>query len=170
MVGGAFAFPIGEAANPGPPPLDEGLEFNLGTINVAGLANKVELAATLAPGLWGCTETQLSAKGQQYFNASFRRTAGSQNRMVRMVHGAPAPPRCLDSDAGSWTGVLAFSDFPTRPVTAQWQGAEYSSGRVVLSSTQVGHFTLTGATVRRLIYRMVCHRCQILSISGRTMA
>ena len=146
-MSGAFAFPIGEASNPGPSSDGSEIEFNLGTINVAGLANKVDLTASLAPGFWGCTETQLSYAGQQSFNAAFRHVTRLQNRQVRLVHGAPAPPRLLDSEAGSWTGVLAFSDFPTRPMMAKWSGAEYSSGRVVLSATQVGSFTLTGATV-----------------------
>ena len=114
---------------PIPPLAVEGIDVTLGsTINVAGLSTTFDLTASLAPGLWGCTETQLSGKGQQYFNAAFRKATSLQHRHVRMIHGAPAPPRCLDSDAGAWTGVLAFSDFPTRPVKVQWQGAGHSLG------------------------------------------
>lgn len=100
---------MGEAQNPGPfaaMDLDSEAGSHLvciGTANVAGLSNKVELTSTLPSGLWGLTETQLTVGGQRRVRNTFRQYAADRHARLRVVLGAGAPARSLNSDAGTWT-------------------------------------------------------------------
>ena len=127
---------IGEALNPGPPvdfdstsfdlgtaAVDFGsTSFALGTANVAGLRHRAPEVLSLPCGIWGLTETHLTDSGIKSFTKEAKFLARSQARQLRINAGAPAPPRNLTSEAGTWTGVLCLSDHPTRITTIPWHG------------------------------------------------
>ena len=144
LITGSDACRIGEAANPGPV---NTFDFTLGTFNAAGASTRVDTILDLPPGLWGCTESQLSLSGQRQFDAALKFQGRQRGRQIRTVYGAPAPTRTLTSSAGTWTGVFQMTDFPIRELTCDWEGAEFLSGRVVLSTTYVGPLQITGGTI-----------------------
>eukprot|EP00438_Fugacium_kawagutii_P022674 Skav224898 [mRNA] locus=scaffold1112:405811:407437:+ [translate_table: standard] len=116
-------------------------------MNVAGLSNKIELASTLPYGLWGLTETQLTEGGQRRAKSAMRQCASLERPAPRMVFGAGAPSRTVNSDAGTWTGVGFLSDFPIHSLPVCWPGTEYDCGRVMVSSACVGATQLISAVI-----------------------
>ena len=113
-------FRMGEATNPGP---STQYEVAIGTINVAGLSNKVQELVTFPEGIWTITETQLTEQGQKATLGSMRMAAREQSRNLRCKFGHPAPSRVQDSEAGSWTGVCTLSDWPLQTMMVNWPGA-----------------------------------------------
>ncbi|CAE7562454.1 unnamed protein product [Symbiodinium microadriaticum] len=116
---------LGEATNPGPEPC-----ISFGTSNPSGLRNKEQLAAELGPGVWQFSETQLSAISFPASARAIRASTRALHRDVRIFAGAPAPLRPGSQFAGSWTGVLTMSDFPSRPVQLQWLHDSFHTGRI----------------------------------------
>ncbi|CAJ1453055.1 unnamed protein product [Effrenium voratum] len=49
--------------------------------------------------------------------------------------------------AGSWTGVLALADFPSREIRIPWHNMAYTTGRVAITAHMVDHAQITVATV-----------------------
>eukprot|EP00438_Fugacium_kawagutii_P005452 Skav215021 [mRNA] locus=scaffold966:377373:386589:+ [translate_table: standard] len=151
---------VAEAQNPGP---SQAVDFDgaqclvdledashllcIGTVNVAGLANKVELTATLPSGIWGLTETQLTVGGHRRVKHAMRGCVPPDRPKPRLIFGAGAPSRTPTSDAGTWTGVGVLSDFPLQHVPVTWPGAEYDCGRVVVTSSYVGANQIVTAVV-----------------------
>ena len=140
----------GEARHPGP--WDEEIEQNftpfvLGAANVAGLSNKVPSLLELPQGIWGLSETHLTSGGSLAVINQARSLARKEHRLLRFCPGAPAPPRVQDSDAGKWTGVMAFADYPLRALTIPWRGEEFNCGRIVAYTAYVNELPITGATI-----------------------
>ena len=131
---------VGEAARPGPEP------FVLGVANPSGLTGKSAAFLDLDAGIWNIAETQATAVGFQRF-AKELRAMQAPGRQLRVSHGAFAPPRVGSHFAGSWTGVAQMSDCPQRSMVIPWRGAEYESGRVMVSTFMLGPHHVTGACV-----------------------
>lgn len=139
---------FGGALHPGPT-FEHGSDtassfrFCLGTADVAGFSNKLDLIHSLPGGVWGCTETQLTEDGIRFARNHLRLTGQQAGRCLRTVFGAPAPCRSLSSTAGTWTGVCAVADFPLSHVPIQWQGTDFSCGRTLVASVHIGAMSLT---------------------------
>ena len=111
---------FGEALHPGP--------LWIGSTNPSGLRNKEWVYGELPPGIWGCSETQLSKEAIPKVNKTLARVHSS--RHLTLCHGAPAPIRARSTEAGAWTGTGFVSDLHPRPVQLQWKHQEYQAGRV----------------------------------------
>ena len=152
----ADGFRFGEALHPGPchssfdvgsHPFDDGYRIALGTANVAGLSNKVSVVMDLPPGIWGLTETHLTAPGFRAVRKAFRAESKQHDRNLRLAFGAPAPSRSLGSVAGTWTGVCTVSDYPSQVLPVTLSDDVYHSARALISSHHVGHINLVVGTV-----------------------
>ena len=136
-------FRYGEAANPGPSLLldddeplfcsttDASSRFRLGCANPSGLRQKELHAVELGPGIWGFSETQLTAYTQRTCFWRLRQLAHQADRHLRVHMGAPARTRANSEWAGSWSGVATISDFPSQPVHLPWLQEEFTSGRIL---------------------------------------
>eukprot|EP00435_Cladocopium_sp_Y103_P054136 s1486_g17.t1 len=71
----------------------------------------------------------------------------SVGRSLRMVFGAPAPARSIESAAGTWTGVCALSDFPCSSVSVDWPDGVFQCGRTLISSHYVGSTHVVVGTI-----------------------
>ena len=121
----ALACRVGEASHPGP---DEVVWF--GTSNPSGLRGKESLLAELGCGVWCLSETQLSAASQRSVGKTLRYCCRAQGRQPRCHFGAPAPLRPGSQWAGSWTGVMTLSDFPSRSITVPFDPGLQATGRI----------------------------------------
>ena len=148
-----FWFSFCGSLYPGPPEppcavdFDSGYRLAIGTANVAGLSNKVELLGSLPAGIWSLTETHLTAASMCPTQATIKQMGRAVGRSLRTVFGAPAPSRTVDSQAGTWTGVCTMSDFPCNSVTVGWPDGVFTSGRTLVSSHYVGSTHLVVGTV-----------------------
>lgn len=140
----ASGFRFGEATHPGPSCADDdlaltsGYSFALGTANVAGLSNKIDVIGLLPPGIWGLTETHLTQQAMKPTQMAIKQMGRAVGRHVRTIYGAPAPSRTVDSYAGTWTGVCTLSDFPCHAVDVPWPEGVFTSARTMISSHFVG--------------------------------
>ena len=116
---------VGEASNPGPPGI-----ISIGSSNPGGLRGKEDLLLEWGPGIWALSETQLSAVTQVTCSKTLRFKAKELQRNLRIHHGAPAPLRTSSSWAGTWTGVVQTSDFPSISLTVPWTEGAYGTSRV----------------------------------------
>ena len=155
---------VGEARHPGPDS-EEAFEFLIGTANVAGLLHRADLVVQQPAGLWAYTETQLSLAGQRQFRSALRYESQRVHRDAFFVPGAPVPTRSATSDAGTWSGVAVVSSAPTKEIRIAWPGAEYVSGRVVITSTWLQSLPIVGGTVYGLA-QSPTHRHPIRSTSA----
>lgn len=128
---------LGEASNPGP--------WWIGTSNPSGLRSKEWIYGELPPGIWGCSETQLTAEGITTSQRTLRRTTDSRD--LHLLHGAPAAFRARSEDAGTWTGVGFITDLIPRAIHTQWPNQEYMQGRVQMARFWWGPTQITGANV-----------------------
>ena len=140
-------FPWGEALNPGPDDLmEDSVWFSFS--NPSGLRSKEGHLIDLGPGVHACAETQLSHITQPSCAKQLRFLAREQSRLVRVHMGAPAPLRTRSDWAGSWTGVVTVSDFPSKEVALPY-ASERSCGRILttrhfLSSCSILHAVVYG--------------------------
>ena len=143
----AFQIPIpryGEADHPGP--LNPDL-LHLGTSNPSGLRQKEHVLADLGPGIWQLSETQLSSATLPAACKTLRSLGRAQHRDIRVHTGAAVPTRTNSTWAGSWSGVLTASDFPSRALNIPWEHGAYQTGRVQLVQHYIGQLVLTTANV-----------------------
>ena len=155
---GGTTFRYGEALHPGPdvPDLEDhafssastalGL-LRIGCANPGGLRNKEHTVAGLGPGVWSLSETHLTAAGQRSSSTRLRHFGTMLNRQLRVHHGAPAPFRFHDGDAGSWTGVSIISDFPSQSLALPWPPDMYSTGRLLATRHIVNDVPIQVATI-----------------------
>ena len=97
--------------------------------------------------MWFFTETQLSEATIPTVRKALQHGAYQQHRQVRVITGAAAPLRRTSTWAGSWTGVLALADFPSREIRIPWHNMAYTTGRVAITAHMVDHAQITVATV-----------------------
>ena len=131
---------IGEAMHPGP-------EIWIGTSNPSGLRGKEETYFGFPQGIWGISETHLTAMNQRDAHSAMRRLSTTYSRSLQWHHGAPIAPRSARSTTGTWSGVSVAADLPCRPLHVPWPQSEYSLGRIQLFQTWCGPFQMTGANV-----------------------
>ena len=141
-MGSCSGFRFGEADNPGP-----NASFCLSTSNPSGLRAKEGIVCEFPPGIHCVAESQLSNVTLPTSAGTLRSLARKQNRSLRVMTGAPAAIRSHSSWAGTWTGVLATSDFPSRGLTIEWPPGVFESGRVLLTYHDVGGLPVSGAVV-----------------------
>lgn len=145
-----FSFwPWGEAINPGPGGLDSTSDPDTVLIsfsNPSGLRNKESLTVEFGPGIHGVSETQLSCITQPTCSALLRSLARQQDRLVRVHCGAAAPLRARSQWAGSWTGVLAFGDFPSQEINLPYDN-ERACGRLLTTRHLVGTLSIMQVVV-----------------------
>lgn len=72
----------GEALHPGP-------DLWFGTTNPSGTANKEFVCGTLPPGVWGISETHLTAIGQRRNPVAFNQVSRQKGRHLSCHYGAP---------------------------------------------------------------------------------
>ena len=133
---------IGEAAHPGPI-----VDVLVGSSNPSGLRNKEALLFDLPPGIWHLSETQLSSVTLASCKRELQRLGRQVDRRVRVTHGAAAAFRSNSRFAGTWTGVLAMSDWPAASLQVAWPPEHYASGRIQMSQHVVGQLPIVSATV-----------------------
>lgn len=121
--------------------------FRVGTANVAGFNNKLSLAASLPHGVWGYTETHLTSDQMPMARGVIRRHGRDAQRNLGCVFGAPAPPRSVNSSAGTWTGVCNVADFPPVPVPLCSTGIDFDRSRLLVATHFIGQLSLTCATL-----------------------
>ena len=131
---------IGEAMHPGP-------EIWIGTTNPSGLRGKEETYFGFPQGVWGISETHLTALNQRDAHNAVRRLSTTYQRGLQLHHGAPVAPRSARSVTGTWSGVSVAADLPCRPLQIPWPHSEHSLGRIQLFQTWCGPFQLTGANL-----------------------
>ena len=134
----------GEADHPGPCHPD--LVY-VGTSNPSGFRQKEHILAQLGPGIWQLSETQLSTATIPSSCRALRSQCRAMQRDVRVHTGAGAPTRSNSDWAGSWSGVLTASDFPSRPLSIPWEDGACQTGRVQIVQHFIGHLVFTTANV-----------------------
>ena len=72
--------------------------------------------------------------------------ARQQDRLVRVHCGAAAPLRARSQWAGSWTGVLAFGDFPSQEINLPYDN-ERACGRLLTTRHLVGTLSIMQVVV-----------------------
>eukprot|EP00435_Cladocopium_sp_Y103_P074716 s200_g50.t1 len=131
---------FGEADHPGP-------DMWIGTSNPSGLRGKEESYFTLPPGLWGVSESHLTALNQRDVDGRFRRLSQEYKRYLHACHGAPVARRSASSDTGTWAGVSVITDMPCRTLRLPWPQSEFGLGRAHMLQAWYGPFMLTGVNL-----------------------
>eukprot|EP00438_Fugacium_kawagutii_P001817 Skav203520 [mRNA] locus=scaffold687:164543:165553:+ [translate_table: standard] len=127
-------------------PLDSTGNCVIGIANPSGVNGKALSFLELPGGIWNIAETQCTDVGFRHFAGEIR-AFQPPSRRLRLAHGAFAPPRVGSRSAGSWTGVAQMADFPLRQLDVPWRGHEWTSGRSLFSSFQVGPHCVLGAVL-----------------------
>ena len=121
---------IGEATKPGP---DEATNLiTIGQSNPSGLRGKHLEAAERGPGIWSYSETHLTSHTASSFSRALRALGRQQDRQIRIHTGHPVALRANSRWAGTWSGVLQHSDFPSRTVQTAWPDEIYRTGRLMM--------------------------------------
>ena len=130
---------IGEAMHPGP---TRDAMWTLGVINPTGLAGKSSSINSLEQGIFGVSETHLTAPGIARFRSELKHTSSP----FKFTSGAPAPPkvRSVASTGGRHTGVGFLTSFPCRSITAGWDEKQWATGRVHAAQFLVNETCVTG--------------------------
>ena len=130
---------IGEAMHPGP---DKDVMWSLGVINPTGLPGKSATINNLDFGIYGVSESHLTAPGI----ARFRSELSSTGSQFKYTAGAPAPPkvRSVKSTGGKHTGVGFITSFPCRPIQVGWNSELWSTGRLHAAQFLVNQTWITG--------------------------
>ena len=131
---------VGEAQHPGP-------RIWIGTTNPSGLRGKEESYFELPTGIWGISETHLTALNQRNANSAMHRLSLRKNRFLQLQHGAPVLPRTASSTAGTWSGVSIATDLACRAISIPWPHSEFALGRVQLVQAWYGPFHVSGANL-----------------------
>ena len=80
-----LSFHWGEACHPGP--VRQSGRFQVGAINPTGLNGKASVLSTIHPGIWGISETHLSAQGLRQFRQGLRlNQAAYRKPNFRWIH------------------------------------------------------------------------------------
>ena len=129
----AFAFRYGEASNPGP-------EFVLGAFNPTGLGAKHGVVSQLGAGVYGVTETHLTAKGLEDFRLGLKLAKSH----FSFLHGHAVSPRARSAVTGAYQGVGFLSSFPSRVLAQAWPAEVYQTSRVQVAGFLIGDVWITG--------------------------
>ena len=111
---------LGEAQHPGP------TECFLGALNPSGLSGKHGVVAQMSPGVYGVSETHLTARNVRLFNQGLHFAQSA----FRLLPGSPAPLRPSSNVTGTHTGVGVLSSFPARPANHHWDADMWETARI----------------------------------------
>ena len=136
-----LSFHWGEACHPGP--VRQSGRFQVGAINPTGLNGKASVLSTIHPGIWGISETHLSAQGLRQFRQGLRLNQAP----FTFLPGAPAPLRTGSQTSGGYTGVGFASSYPVRASPTGRHQDVWNTARVQLASFYVAPFWVQGAVV-----------------------
>lgn len=130
---------IGEAAHPGPL---QAASWKLGAVNPTGLSGKASILNDFEQGVFGVSESHLTAPGIARFQAELAQT-GSK---FKLSHGAPAPTKTSSilSTGGKHTGVGFLSSFPVRPIVVGWDPELWQTSRIHAAHFLVNQTWITG--------------------------
>ena len=139
---------IGEAAHPGPVASSC---WSLGATNPTGLAGKAHAYHGLAPGIYGVSESHLTAPGVARFRCELAQT-GSK---FKLSPGAPAPTKTSSilSTGGKHTGVGFLSSHPIRPIVAGWDDDLWQTSRIHAAHFLVNQTWVTGGVAYGWAYQ-----------------
>ena len=134
---------IGEADTPGP----HESRLTIGQANPSGLRGKHLDVIQLGAGIWSFAETQLTAATAHSFSKSLRWAAKQNGRNIRCHTGAPVTTRPSSSWAGTWSGTMQTSDFPSRPLNLSWPNEHYQTGRLLAVQHYVDCMPITMCSI-----------------------
>ena len=139
---------IGEAAHPGP---SQTAQWNLGAVNPTGLSGKASILNSFDQGVYGVSESHLTAPGIARFRAELAQT-GSK---FKLSHGAPAPTKTASvlSTGGKHTGVGFLSSYPTRPIVVGWDKELWDTSRIHAAHFLVNQTWVTGGVAYGWAYQ-----------------
>ena len=133
---------IGEATQPGPCEPDD--LVTIGHSNPSGLRGKHLEAAQMGIGIWSYAETHLTTHTASSFSRALRALGRQRDRQIRT--GNPVALRTNSRWAGTWSGVLQHSDFPSREIKAPWPTEIYNTGRLLMVRHVIGALHITVAS------------------------
>ena len=119
----------------------------MGTTNPSGLRGKEAHLIDHGPGIWHLSETQLSPITAPICKRRISALGNQQQRLIRCTTGSPAPLRGRSSWAGSWTGVMIASDFPSKELKIPNNDGAYDSGRFTVAHHHVNRCPIITAAV-----------------------
>ena len=136
----------GEALNPGPFPLETipvaPNTFLLTQSNAGSLRDKIQLVASLGPGIHSFSETHLTGGNFPSFRRALKHLASQQSRKVTSITGFHAPARDHQQQVGSWTGVLQVTDYRAYALTLPWPEERWHTGWKQCRTYLPRHFLL----------------------------
>ena len=136
---------IGEARKPGPTNRSAGDHcWSIGACNPSGLQGKHCLVDSIQADILTVSESHLTARARDGFLSPLR---GSKSKFRYMLTGAPLAPRVEGSDAGTWAGVAAIAQHPTRALSVDWPPDLYETGRIVFATSFIESVWVSGATI-----------------------
>ena len=121
---------FGEATNPGPLTGDT---WRCGIFNPSGLSNKVDYLAQVPGDIWFGSETHLTRAGICRLRNGLRL---QKSAYTHIVTGAPCSARVSD-EAGSYSGVIALSRFPARPLPHSFDPDLFATARIMVCGIAV---------------------------------
>ena len=119
----------------------------INTVNPTGIRGKEEIVLSLAKGITNIAETHLTLEGSKACQRSLRHLARSSQRNLRILPGAPVPPRTGSQTTGIHAGTMQLADLPAHALTIPWPSGEYTAGRAQLGRFLWPHLPITGAVL-----------------------
>eukprot|EP00435_Cladocopium_sp_Y103_P044883 s401_g12.t1 len=101
---------------------------------------------SLGPGVWSISESQLSQHTQKSCAGQLRQIASQQHRNLRIHMGAPVSTRSTSSWAGTWSGVMSISDYPSQELSLPYVG-ERECGRSLTTRHMIGNLAVTNTVI-----------------------
>lgn len=118
-------FRFGEASHPGPRQ-EVPDSWQIGIFNPTGLANKVDQVITLPGECWFGCETHLTQLGFKKFCTGLR----ALDCRFRFVHPGAFCPYRSTPEVGTYSGVVALSSQPIRPLPHNFDEQLFASARL----------------------------------------
>ena len=128
---------VGEATHPGP-------TIHIGTSNPSGLRGKEFQYKELPEGIWGVSETHVSAHSMRSIGNQMRQATTQPNAYRFFQPGAPIPLRARSTTEGGWSGVAFLTDLVPRDIKVHWPAEEYGLGRAQMCQFWCGAYPITG--------------------------
>lgn len=134
---------VGEALNPGPCVNEDRQTWSLGICNPTGLNSKVDQCAFLDGDVWLISESHLTEHGFHRFKKGM---TNLQSKFKYFATGSPVKSRG-DSDVGKFSGVMAMSSLPLRPLPAHFDPQVFASSRIQVFGLAIADWWVTTGIV-----------------------
>ena len=131
---------VGEASNPGPP-------CAIHFANPTGMRGKEGILLELEGGIINVAESHLTEDGIRSCTKTLKYLGSQQNRLLRVLPGAPVPLRTGCRTTGVHSGVMQFSDLAGHSMSLPWQNGEHTLGRVHVSCFVWNQMAIQGAVL-----------------------